>query len=314
MLCRLLRAPGSWLALTDYASLDLVALPSILLLGDLCLASRARAATETLQSWRAMEKALRETAARCLSLEALGHGRAWPAFWEARPLATVLAEAAALLEVEPSLQSALLEAEERRGEGRKPRLQAALTRALAAPARRAALAARPRERLRKWFSVPSLSLASLDLDSLRSFLDSLPPAWRWALFKTWTGGWVTDTRLRNPQLGCLLGCSGALDSLSHYITCSRMDELLTRVSGCPAPSDLLARLALVGHSTDAARMMVMRFHLHRHLHQLRKRGPGGIISGNQCFECARAARAATDLPRGRRGSPAFAPARQRAER
>ncbi|CAK0808310.1 unnamed protein product [Prorocentrum cordatum] len=150
VLCRLLRAPGSWLGLLDFSALDLLAFTPIHLLGDLCAAARVRTATQTLVTWRAMARALRETAARCLSLEALGRGLAWPGFWEARPLAMLLEEAATLLGSEIALRVASLEAEARRCEGRRHRLQAALMRALALPDRRSGLAARVRKRLEKW--------------------------------------------------------------------------------------------------------------------------------------------------------------------
>eukprot|EP00959_Pyramimonas_sp_CCMP1952_P224998 4704757-Pyramimonas_sp.AAC.1 len=69
-------------------------------------------------------------------------------------------------------------------------------------------------------------------------LATAPPSWRMAAIRTWTGGWVTDTRLRNADQGCLLGCERARDSLSHYIDCRRFLWNVAMVSRLSLPASL----------------------------------------------------------------------------
>ena len=43
------------------------------------------------------------------------------------------------------------------------------------------------------------------------------------VFKCWVNGWATSHRYReNTLLPCLFGCSGCIDSVSHYLQCSAL--------------------------------------------------------------------------------------------
>eukprot|EP00959_Pyramimonas_sp_CCMP1952_P438948 9189638-Pyramimonas_sp.AAC.1 len=53
------------------------------------------------------------------------------------------------------------------------------------------------------------------------------PSWRWATFKTLSGGWTTTARTHILQLRkCALGCTDAPDSFPHYFSCPALSRVL----------------------------------------------------------------------------------------
>ena len=70
----------------------------------------------------------------------------------------------------------------------------------------------------------------IDLTECFKVLSEIGVANRSKVIKTWLNGWVTSHRMHEPQLlGCLLGCEGQPDKLSHYVQCPRVYAAATFV-------------------------------------------------------------------------------------
>ena len=84
----------------------------------------------------------------------------------------------------------------------------------------------------------------IDLADCLKVLSEIGVANRAKVIKTWLNGWATSHRMHEPQLlGCLLGCEGQPDKLSHYVHCPRVFAAAKFVS--PETSDdPLIRLGL----------------------------------------------------------------------
>ena len=54
-------------------------------------------------------------------------------------------------------------------------------------------------------------------------LSEISQSARAKVLKTWLNGWVTSSRMTEPELlNCLLGCEGKDDKLLHYLQCPRI--------------------------------------------------------------------------------------------
>ena len=132
---------------------------------------------------------------------------------------------------------------------------------------------------------------------MRAELMRCPPSWCYAVIRSCLGGWVTTTRLANPDEGCLLGCGeGSRDSMKHYISCRRFSWCVARAQGFDPPSDPLKRFGLDG-TTDELRAgfkhLTLCYHFHRILHADRQHVQAGDPEVD--LERARAALLATEL-------------------
>jgi len=68
------------------------------------------------------------------------------------------------------------------------------------------------------------------LDPIRAALSALGSTKSMCILRTWINGWFTSTRMNEgTSLPCILGCEGARDSVSHYISC---EPLWTCLIGC----------------------------------------------------------------------------------
>ena len=150
-------------------------------------------------------------------------------------------------------------------------------------------------RLPKWFPVAPPDVGSIDWAAVRAVLLAVPPAWRIACAKTWLGGWVTDTRLQNPDRRCVLGCP-ARCCLNHYFGCPSFRALVERMTPGPLPLAPLEALALLSPSPSRIRVVALMFQIHRLLHA--HRDPSSPqVSSSVALSIAKAARRAVDLHR-----------------
>ena len=86
-------------------------------------------------------------------------------------------------------------------------------------------------------------------DSLASELKTVRPSWRWATFKTLSGGWTTTARMHvlAPRK-CVFGCTHAPDSFPHYLSC----PVLLRLLWFPSTPLIQSTLAAWGLGPAAA--------------------------------------------------------------
>ena len=69
--------------------------------------------------------------------------------------------------------------------------------------------------------------------------------------KTWVNGWATSHRYHeNKLLPCLFGCSGRIDSLSHYLQCPALLALWRFLACGVASEDPLIRWGLMHPCKD----------------------------------------------------------------
>ena len=274
--------------------------PSVLVL---CQAALMRMALHTLPQWPALRDRLVQTAIEHLPIARWACDRPWPAFWQSPAFVCTLA-AASSREDAASREAvrALRDHEEARSampEAGRVRVQSLLSRSLHSSLLPADWPALLLRRLGLWFSAPPSCLGAGGWDALCRVLLTIPPSWRLGCMRTWLGGWVTTTRMRNPDARCCFGCEGpdARDSMKHYLCgCRPFEWLWARairhdLHACP-----WRRLGITDPSVPKCREVVIAYHLHRLLHRDRNRA-GGVITftPEAGLELARAAVFATDM-------------------
>ena len=76
------------------------------------------------------------------------------------------------------------------------------------------------------------------------------------VFKCWVNGWATSHRYHeNTLLPCLFGCSGCIDSLSHYLQCPALLALWRFLACGNASEDPLIRWGLI-HPTKVTYLYI----------------------------------------------------------
>jgi hypothetical protein len=109
------------------------------------------------------------------------------------------------------------------------------------------------------------------------------------ILKTWMNSWSTSHRYHeNPRLSCLFGCSSCTDSLTHYVACPAINEVISAMVAHDHPDDSLARLALV----DPCKQKLLTVAASYHAYHFVKLGmQAHHVSSNTSVQiCARAAR------------------------
>ena len=190
----------------------------------LSFAARYRTAKVTVPHWPALCDMLEREA-----LDHLPMGRSltrlwWPAVWDSVPFALVLADASAGFPDTPAVHRALSEAlPDLLGNALVPAapppgLQAAVANVVGRALHPSSLAEVVRKRASKLLQLPVSERAVSDLFAV---LKASRPHVAMCCVKTVSNAWATSHRYHEQvRLGCVFGCGGADDSLSHYLSCS----------------------------------------------------------------------------------------------
>ena len=194
----------------------------------LSFAARFRAARVTVPLWPELCSMLEREA-----LEYLPVGRSltrlwWPAVWDSVPFALVLADAASGFPDVPSVQGALTAALPNLFNPPAPPvalpggLQAAVTAVVTGALHPEPLALIVRKRASRLVQRPVSEQSVKEL-----FTVLKRPHVALCCVKTATNAWATSHRYHEQvRLGCVFGCDGADDSLSHYLSCAVLWNLV----------------------------------------------------------------------------------------
>ena len=99
----------------------------------------------------------------------------------------------------------------------------------------------------------------VDIDEALACLKSIGSSHAMRVVKSWLNGWATSHRMHeDPQLDCLLGCSDAKDSLSHYVMCPHLYALLKYFCD-ETPSNPLERFGLKNPSINSLKFVSCTF-------------------------------------------------------
>ena len=224
-LSRILHVPPNSFSLSDLMSLRHWGSVHFQSLFVSCVASLLRAALLTITTSEHSYETLHAAAVDNLPFARVLSGHLWPSHWDSPALACVLRDARLGFPSRPNLREFTPGIVERArllissDVGEEPlKIQRMLSDELRSKIFPDSIPSLLRRRLPLYCAGFDISL--LNIDQLRSFLESLSPAWAHSVLKTWANAWTTSTRMHEAtRRECLFGCADASDALSHYVVC-----------------------------------------------------------------------------------------------
>ena len=232
----------------------------------LSLAARYRAARVTVPDWPDLCCMLEREA-----LEHLPMGRSltrlwWPAVWDSVPFALVLADAAAGFPGASCVHGALTTAFPNLFNRPAPPvalprgLQAAVNAVVTGALHPEPLALVVRKRASRLVQLP---VSEQSVKELLTVLKASRPHVAMCCVKTVTNAWATSHRYHeHVRLGCVFGCGGADDTLSHYLSCPVLWDLVGDSFPPPDSTSPIDRICLRSPTKHRVVQLFCAYHIY----------------------------------------------------
>ena len=209
-----------------------------------------RSASNTVLCWPGWCRQLKAAAQEALPVSRWTQGHFYPKFWDSTPFACNL-EGASLgftcdAKLTEGINSALREIQIRGNDTRDSLQKVVYKHLLISSFRVHCVQETILKRVSSIFKPYDLHDTGINIHSALSMCSRFRKHDVMRILKTWCNAWATSHRFHETiRLPCLFGCSGATDSLTHYIHCPYWLHVLQRVLPQPPSVFPLTRLGLV---------------------------------------------------------------------